>query len=65
MKQGDLAYAILFCVALMVIFIETFKDFDSGGGEMITDKGYADDIAIVTDTAEKMDQVLRGHSNNT
>ena len=39
-KQGDLASAVLFCIALMmVILIITFKDFESGvsvGGEMLS-----------------------------
>ena len=61
-KQGDLASAILFCIALMVILVITLDSFDSGvsiGGEIITDKGYADDIAIVTNSAVKMNFVLK------
>lgn len=61
-KQGDLASAILFCIALMVILLITLDDFDSGvsiGGEIITDKGYADDIAIITNSAVKMNFVLK------
>ena len=60
-KQGDLASAVLFCIALMVIMIITFEDFESGvsvGGEMLSDKGYADDFAIIADTVVKMRDVL-------
>ena len=59
-KQGDLASAVMFCIALMVILIMTFEDFESGvrvGGEMISDKGYADGILIITDTVAKMQDI--------
>ena len=61
-KQGDLASAILFCIALMVILIITLDGFDSGvsiGGEIITDKGYADDVTMITNSAVKMNFVLK------
>ena len=60
-KQGDLASAILFCIALMVILIITFEGYDSGvsvGGEMLSDKGYADDIAIIANTVKLMNEIL-------
>ncbi len=60
-KQGDLPSAVLFCIALMVIMLETFADVDCGirlGGETITDKGYADDAGILTETIEEMNMIL-------
>ena len=59
-KQGDLASAVLFCIVLMVILLETFEDLDFGiqlGGEKMTDKGYADDVAIMTETIAQMNIV--------
>ena len=46
----------------MVILIITLDGFDSGvsiGGEIITDKGYADDVTMITNSAVKMNFVLK------
>ena len=60
-KQGDLLSALLFCIALMVILANTFEGLDFGiriGGENQQDKGYADDVGIITRTAAEMNTVL-------
>ena len=60
-KQGDIASAILFCLALMVILQMTFEDFEGGisiGGTRHTDEAYADDIAIIIESTEQMNKIL-------
>lgn len=60
-KQGDLASAVLFCIILFIILLDTFEGLDYGirlGGEIMTDKGYADDVGLMTETAEQMNFVL-------
>ena len=60
-KQGDIASALLFCLALMVILLETFDGFEGGisiGGVMHTDEAYADDIAIITVNTVQMNEIL-------
>ena len=67
-KQGDLPSAVLFCIALMVIMSETFADVKCGirlGGETITDKGYADDAGILTETIEEMNMILNKLQRNS
>ena len=61
MKQGDLASAVLFCIVLLCILLETFDSIEYGinlGGETITDKGYADDVGLMTETITQMNVVL-------
>ena len=60
-KQGDIASAILFCLALMVVLLRTFEDLDCGiriGGIPHTDEAYADDIALITVNTQQMNKVL-------
>ena len=59
-KQGDLASAVLFCIVLMVILLETFEGLEFGiqlGGNCMTDIDYADDAAIMTVTIAEMNIV--------
>ena len=60
-KQGDIPSGNLFCLALMVVLLRTFEDFDGGikiGGIPHTDEAYADDIALITVCTEQMNEVL-------
>ena len=60
-KQGDFPSAILFCITLLTITLETFEGLEYGirlGGERMTDKGYADDVGLMTETVEQMNIVL-------
>ena len=60
-KQGDLPFAVLFCLILHAILSETFHQLNYGiklGGENITDKGYADDFGLMTESVEQMNIVL-------
>ena len=60
-KQGDLASAILFCIILFIILLETFEGLEYGirlGGESMTDKGYADDVGLMTEKVEQMNIIL-------
>ena len=60
-KQGDLPSAVLFCLILHAILSETFHQLNYGiklGGENITDKGYADDVGLMTESVEQMNIVL-------
>ena len=60
-KQGDIASAILFCLALMVILLQTFESLTCGisiGDIMLMDVSYADDIAIIAGSTEEMNIIL-------
>ena len=60
-KQGDLASAILFCIALAVVLIEAFEGTDIGigiGGVLHTDEGYADDVGLLTIAIGEMNTIL-------
>ena len=60
-KQGDIASAILFCLALMVILLRTFEGYEGGisiGGTTHTDEAYADDVGLITDNTAQMNYIL-------
>ena len=60
-KQGDLASAILFCIALMVVLLNTFEGQQCGisiGGIEHTDESYADDIGLITQNSMQMNTIL-------
>jgi hypothetical protein len=61
-KQGDLPSAIMFCITLMVTLLHTFEEQHCGitiGGVEHTDESYADDIGIITETAEQMNIIIK------
>ena len=66
-KQGDLLSAILFCVALAIIFSKTFEGITPGvsiGGEVFCDFAYADDAALVTEDEASMCELMTKLNDN-
>ena len=60
-KQGDLLSAHLFCIVLSVILEQTFEGLEYGvriGGEVHTDKGYVDDVGLITTSVQEMNIIL-------
>ena len=54
-KQGDVLSAVLFCVILAAILIEV--EHDTGyniGGHLISNLGYADDMALLNENPKKL-----------
>ena len=61
-KQGDILAAILFCILLATVILKTEEECQSGyriGGHNISDVGYADDIAAISDSEEKLQEYIR------
>ena len=60
-KQGDILSALLFCIVLMVILTETFENTKYRikiAGIILIYAAFADDLALVTYTTNKMNEVL-------
>ena len=61
-KQGDILSALLFCVALSIIFMKAFEEEDYGisiGGIKWSDLGYADDLAVFAKSCSEMQEMIR------
>ena len=66
-KQGDLLSAILFCVALAIIFAITFEEVDTGvsiGGEHFCDFSYVDDAALITEDEQSIQLLMAKLNEN-
>ena len=60
-KQGDVLSAILFCIVIASIISKANSDCNSGysiGGKLISDLSYADDIAAINSSEEKLQQFV-------
>ena len=60
-KQGDVLSALLFCIIILAILINTLETTDNGiriGGKNIHDLDYADDLDLMTSNPESMNELL-------
>ena len=66
-KQGDMLSAVLFCVALASVLFQTETSCHSGfsvGGVIISNLGYADDIALTNSCPMKLQEFINEFSKN-
>ena len=60
-KQGDILSAILFCIVIASIINKTESSWNSGfsiGGHLLSDLGYADDIATLNNSEIEMQKYI-------
>jgi len=66
-KQGDMLSAILFCVALAAVMLQTEETCNSGfsiGGNILSNLSYADDIALTNECPHMLQQFVNELAKN-
>lgn len=64
-KQGDVLSAILFCIVAATIILQTEEECPSGfsiGGYLLSNLSYADDMAIINNSRQKLQEFLNNLS---
>ena len=67
MKQGDILSALLFCIVIASIIYKTEATCNSGfsiGGHLLSNLGYADDIAAVNNSSSEMQKFINTLAKN-
>jgi hypothetical protein len=66
-KQGDILSAILFCIVIAAIINKTESECNSGfsiGGHLLSNLGYADDIAVMNESNQEIQKYVNKFTEN-